>query len=57
MVFVTDLNEVDGPRVGVSVFRSKSTILSINRASQELNLIKGIFNVDSKVFLRDNVLI
>lgn len=32
VVFITDLDKIDGPRVRVSVFRSKSTILGIDRA-------------------------
>lgn len=57
VVFITDFDKIDGPRVRVSVFSSKGTILGINRSSQELNLVKGIFNVDSDVFRGDDILI
>lgn len=32
VVFITDLDKIDGPRVRITVFCSKSTILGIDRA-------------------------
>lgn len=55
VVLIANLDITDSPGLGVAVLGSQSTILGVNRASQELELIEGILDVNVKLSFGDNI--
>lgn len=55
VVLVADLNVTDGPWLGVAVLGTQSTVLGVNRTSQEFELIEGILHVDTNFRFGDTL--
>ena len=55
VVLVADLDVADGPRLGMSILGSQSTILCVDGSGEELQLVQCVLDVEVELGLWDEI--